>query len=158
MTPERAETIAYVAFGANLGDRAATFEFALAALAAAPGVRVLRRSRWLDTEPVGGPPGQPRFLNGVVEIATRLELRAFFALLQTIEHRAGRDRAREVRNGPRTLDLDLLLFGDAVHESGDLTVPHPRMGERAFVLDPLAELAPALASRHAARRTSAFAH
>ncbi|MBI5433138.1 MAG: 2-amino-4-hydroxy-6-hydroxymethyldihydropteridine diphosphokinase [Planctomycetes bacterium] len=146
------ETLAYVALGANLGDREGAFERAVAGLAAAPGVRVLRRSRWRETEPVGGPAGQPRFLNGVVEVATTLALRPFFELLQALELRAGRDRAREVRNGPRPLDLDLLLFGDQTLASPDLIVPHPRMGEREFVLAPLADLEPALARRHAALR------
>ncbi|MCK6445077.1 MAG: 2-amino-4-hydroxy-6-hydroxymethyldihydropteridine diphosphokinase [Planctomycetes bacterium] len=145
------ETLAYVAFGSNLGPREAHFERALAALASAPGVRVLRRSRWHETEPVGGPRGQPRFLNGVVEVATTLDVRTFFTLLQSLERRAGRDRASEVRHGPRTLDLDLLLFGERRIDEHDLVVPHPRMGEREFVLAPLADLSPELARRHTRR-------
>lgn len=145
------ETLAYVAFGSNLGPREAHFERALAGLSAAPGVRVLRRSRWHETEPVGGPHDQPRFLNGVVEVATTLDARTFFTLLQTLEQRAGRDRANEVRHGPRTLDLDLLLFGERRIDERDLVVPHPRMGEREFVLAPLADLSPELARRHARR-------
>jgi 2-amino-4-hydroxy-6-hydroxymethyldihydropteridine diphosphokinase len=151
------EVRAYVAFGANLGDRRAAFEFALAQFAAAPGVRIVRRSTWIETEPVGGPPGQPRFLNGVVEFATSLGAREFFTLLQSIELQAGRDRSRSVHHGPRELDLDLLLFGDLAIDDADLTVPHPRMGEREFVLGPLAELEPALANRHRRRVSGARA-
>ncbi|MCE9593394.1 MAG: 2-amino-4-hydroxy-6-hydroxymethyldihydropteridine diphosphokinase [Planctomycetes bacterium] len=145
MNARRGEVRVFVAVGANLGDRERAFDFALARFAASAGVRVVRRSTWIETEPVGGPVGQPRFLNGVVELGTTLDVRAFFALLQAIEFQAGRDRSRSVRHGPRELDLDLLLFGDLEIDEPDLTVPHPRMGEREFVLGPLAELEPDLA-------------
>lgn len=134
--------IAYVALGSNLGDRAALLEAAVSALDSTAGVRVLRRSRWLETAPVGGPPGQPRFLNGVVELDSELDPEALLAELLAIEHRHG--RVRTVPNGPRTLDLDLLLFGARRVRSERLEVPHPRMEEREFVLAPLAELAPEL--------------
>lgn len=156
MSVRRAENRVFVAVGANLGDRERAFDFALARFAASAGVRVVRRSTWIETEPVGGPAGQPRFLNGVVELATTLDVRAFFALLQSIEFQAGRDRSRSVRHGPRELDLDLLLFGDLEIDEFDLTVPHPRMGEREFVLAPLAELEPDLARLH--RRQASDAH
>lgn len=157
MSPPVPVTIAYVALGSNLGPRRRHFERALSGLGAAPGVRVLRRSRWYDTAAVGGPSGQPRFLNGVVEVATTLDARGLLALLQALERGAGRDRSAEVRHGPRTLDLDLLLFGEQRICTPDLTVPHPRMGEREFVLAPLADLAPELARRHARVRPAAFA-
>ncbi len=134
--------IAYVALGSNLGDRAAHLEAAVRELDSTAGVRVLRRSSWIETAPVGGPPGQPRFLNGVVELDSELEPEALLAELLAVEQRHGRVRAE--RNGPRTLDLDLLLFGSRLVHSERLDVPHPRLEEREFVLAPLAELAPEL--------------
>jgi pantoate--beta-alanine ligase len=134
--------IAYVALGSNLGDRAALLEGAVGELASTHGVRVLRRSKWIDTAPVGGPVGQPRFLNGVVELDCELEPEDLLARLLEIERRHGRVRAE--RNGPRTLDLDLLLFDARRVSTPRLEVPHPRLEEREFVLAPLAELAPEL--------------
>lgn len=131
--------LAYVGLGANLGDRRAALEGAVAELGRTPGVRVKRVSSFHETAPVGGPP-QPDYLNGVVEVETDLDARALLDLLLAIERRFGRER-RE-RWGPRTLDLDLLLYGDRVIEEPGLSVPHPRMAERAFVLAPLCELTP----------------
>jgi len=135
--------IAYVAVGSNLGDRAATIEAALSALAASPGIRLLRRSRLLETEPLG-PPGQGRYLNGAVELDTTRSPRELLEALLAIERRLGRERSDAVRNGPRTIDLDLLLYGDAIVQESGLIVPHPRLHERIFVLEPLAELAGAV--------------
>jgi 2-amino-4-hydroxy-6-hydroxymethyldihydropteridine diphosphokinase len=132
----------FVALGSNLGDRAAYLDGALAALRADPDVRVLAVSRWIETPPEGGPPGQGPYLNGVLELRTRLEPRELLARLQRLERLAGRERA--VRNGPRTLDLDLLVFGARSADSADLVLPHPRMHLRRFVLEPLCELAPDL--------------
>jgi pantoate--beta-alanine ligase len=145
--PQR--VVAAIALGANRGEPERTFKRALARLEQVPGVTVLRRSRWHVTAPVGGPvdehgrPAQPDFLNGVVLVETTLSPRALLEALQGIETHFGRDRANGLRNGPRTLDLDLLYHGDAVVDDPDLVVPHPRMEERLFVLAPLAEVAPA---------------
>lgn len=135
---------AFVALGGNVGDTAARFDAACSALAEAPDVEVLRRSSSAVTAPVGGPSGQRDYLNAVVELATQLEPRALLDLLHRIERANGRERAREERWGPRTLDLDLLLHGDASVDEPGLTVPHPRIAERSFVLAPLAELVPEL--------------
>jgi 2-amino-4-hydroxy-6-hydroxymethyldihydropteridine diphosphokinase len=133
---------AWIALGSNVGPREANLAFALEELGRSRSVELLRRSSWIETAPVGGPPGQDPYLNGVAEIETTLAPRALLALLQSIERGAG--RLRIVRDGPRTLDLDLLLYEDQRIDSPDLVVPHPRMEERAFVLEPLAELAPEL--------------
>jgi 2-amino-4-hydroxy-6-hydroxymethyldihydropteridine diphosphokinase len=126
-----------VALGSNLGDRASTLAAAVAALS--PILESPRCSPWYDTEPVGVGP-QPRFLNGVVVGETTLTLHAFFHQLMTIEARLG--RVRPFWGAPRTIDLDLVLFGDQVVREVDLVVPHPRFRERAFVLQPLADVAP----------------
>jgi 2-amino-4-hydroxy-6-hydroxymethyldihydropteridine diphosphokinase len=112
---------------------------------------VVRRSTVHETDPVG-PPGQGPYLNAVAELATSLSARQLLATLLDIERARGRDRAAEVRFGPRTLDLDLLAWGPATPggrsiDVPGLQVPHPRMHERRFVLDPLAEIAPEVASR-----------
>ena len=137
---ERSELRAYVALGANLGNAAQTLRDALAALGRTPGVRLVRASSLYRTAPVES--SGPDYLNAVAELATTLTAPGLLATLQAIENGAGRERP--YRNAPRTLDLDLLLYGDARIESPDLTVPHPRMWDRAFVLVPLAEIAPAL--------------
>jgi 2-amino-4-hydroxy-6-hydroxymethyldihydropteridine diphosphokinase len=135
---------AYVALGSNLGDRAARLARARDALAAAPDVRVVGASRIWETEPVG-PPGQGPYLNAVLALETRLSARALLERLLAIERAVGRDRARESeRWGPRVLDLDLLLYDDVRLREPGLVVPHPRLQERAFVMEPLAELAPDL--------------
>ena len=152
--PPTGTVVAYVAVGSNLGDRAAHVAHAFAALVAAPGVRLVRRSTVHETAPVG-PPGQGPYLNAVAELATSLSPRELLATLLDIERTRGRDRANEVRFGPRTLDLDLLAWGPAQPGGAridvpGLTVPHPRMHERPFVLLPLAEVAPDLAAAAAA--------
>ncbi|MAF67016.1 MAG: 2-amino-4-hydroxy-6-hydroxymethyldihydropteridine diphosphokinase [Planctomycetes bacterium] len=144
MKEPRAGETAFVALGSNLGDRRAHLERAVVALGDVTGTRVVRVSRWIETAPVGGPPGQPAFLNGVLELSSRLEPSTLLERLQEIEAHHGRGRDREPRHGPRTLDLDLLLFGERRLESARLTLPHPRLEERLFVLGPLAELAPEL--------------
>lgn len=132
--------VAYVALGSNLGDRQHSLESAVTALRDHPAIIVRRVSSWLDTEPVGGPAGQGRYLNGVTEIDTTLSAEELLRLLLQIEQSLGRVRA--VRFGPRTIDLDLLLYGNETREGRDLTLPHPRLHERAFVLQPLVEIAP----------------
>ena len=134
---------AYVALGSNLGDREATIRAAVAALEAEEGVRVVAVSRLIDTEPVGIV-DQPRFLNGVAAVETELPARDLLALLLEVERRFGRVRDSARPHGPRTLDLDLVLYGDETIAEPGLSVPHPRLHERAFVLGPLAEIAPGL--------------
>jgi len=133
---------AVIALGSNLGDRRVHLEVGLARLAREPGVSVQACSSWHETAPVGGPPGQSPYLNGVAQIETELSPRELLAKLQEIEARAGRDRAHEARNGPRTLDLDLLFHGEQHLREPGLEVPHPRLEEREFVLAPLSELEP----------------
>jgi 2-amino-4-hydroxy-6-hydroxymethyldihydropteridine diphosphokinase len=127
-------TRAYVGLGANLGDREGTIRAAVAAL---PGVLAVSSLR--ETEPVGLT-DQPRFLNGVAALETELSARDLLDTLLALERRLGRER-RE-RWGPRTIDLDLLLFGEEAIDEPGLTVPHPRLHERRFALEPLAEIAP----------------
>jgi len=135
-------TRAYVGLGANLGDRERTLRAAVDALGAVDGVEVVALSTLRETEPVGVR-GQPRFLNGAVELETALSARDLLETLLVVEERFGRIRVSG-EHAPRTLDLDLLLYGDEEIDEPGLTVPHPRLHERAFVLEPLAELAPGL--------------
>ncbi|MCC7293859.1 MAG: 2-amino-4-hydroxy-6-hydroxymethyldihydropteridine diphosphokinase [Phycisphaerales bacterium] len=157
-------TRAYVALGSNIGDRLALLQHGLemiAVLAAAPDAGSLpadaalasgassmlpssnlRASGVYETSPVGGPGGQPAFLNAVVEVSTLLHAEELLARLMLIERQSG--RVRGVLEGPRSLDLDLLLFGDQWIEKPRLHVPHPRLHQRRFVLEPLSELAPDL--------------
>jgi 2-amino-4-hydroxy-6-hydroxymethyldihydropteridine diphosphokinase len=130
-------TLAYVGLGANLGDREGTIRAAVADLPGVVAVSTLR-----ETDPVGIT-DQPRFLNGVAALETGLTPRELLDVLLAVERRLGRERGR--RWGPRTIDLDLLLYGDEVIDETGLTIPHPRLHERRFVLEPLADLAPKLA-------------
>jgi len=136
--------VAAIALGTNLGDRAQHLERAVAALRRLPRTRVRGISSWLETEPVGGPVGQERYWNGAVLVDTELAPRELLDALLAIEAAEGRVRVAGVRDGPRTLDLDLLVHGDAVLDEPGLVLPHPRAEERAFVLEPLAEIAPGL--------------
>jgi 2-amino-4-hydroxy-6-hydroxymethyldihydropteridine diphosphokinase len=130
----------YIGLGANLGDREATIRRALGRLRAHPHIEVTAESSLIETDPVGGPPGQPPFLNGAAALETELTPHALLHVLKRIEDDLGR-RPRE-RWGPREIDLDLLLYADRVVETDRLTVPHPRLQDRRFVLAPLAEIAP----------------
>lgn len=132
---------AYVGLGANLGDREATIRRAVELLGKVEGVDVVAVSTLRETEP-WGPVEQPPYLNGVAVVETRLEPRALLDVLLDVERRLGRVRVPLERWGPRTVDLDLLLYGDVVVDEPGLGVPHPRLHERRFVLEPLAELAP----------------
>ena len=142
----------YIALGANLGDAAAALHLALKALGELPLTQVLQTSSFYKTAPMGAgtdtvasvstPAPVSDYINAVVKLGTRLTAPALLEHLQQIEQDAGRERP--YRNAPRTLDLDLLLYGSASIDSLHLTVPHPRMWQRAFVLVPLAEIAPAL--------------
>jgi 2-amino-4-hydroxy-6-hydroxymethyldihydropteridine diphosphokinase len=133
---------AYVGLGANLGDREATLERAVELLEQRPGVEVVAVSSFRETDPVGYL-DQPRFLNGAVAIETSLAPADLLDELLAVEQELGRVREGP-RYGPRTVDLDLLLVDGVVLDEPGLTVPHPRLHERAFALEPLAELDPAL--------------
>jgi 2-amino-4-hydroxy-6-hydroxymethyldihydropteridine diphosphokinase len=134
----RAPVTAFVGLGANLGDPQTALQQALQGLAQLPLTRLLRSSRTWRSAPVDA--GGPDYLNAVAQVETGLDAYELLAQLQRLERAAGRERP--YRNAPRTLDLDLLLYGDARIASPVLTVPHPRLRERAFVLLPLQELAP----------------
>jgi 2-amino-4-hydroxy-6-hydroxymethyldihydropteridine diphosphokinase len=134
-------TRAYVGLGANLGAREETLRRAVDLLAAADGVVVLGVSSFRETEPVGVVE-QPRFLNGAVALETTLSARALLELLLDVERTLGRVRGE--RWGPRTVDLDLLLFGNETIDEPGLRVPHPHLHERRFVLEPLVDLDPEL--------------
>jgi 2-amino-4-hydroxy-6-hydroxymethyldihydropteridine diphosphokinase len=136
-------TRAYLGLGSNLGDRRALLAQAVEALDWGD-VSVVARSRVYETTPVGGPPDQPDFLNQVVAVETALDARGLWERCSAVEASLGRAREHETRWGPRAIDIDVLAFGDDVVEEADLQIPHPRMTERAFVLVPLAEIAPDL--------------
>ena len=129
-----------VALGSNVGDRRAHLDFAASRLQSF--LSSLKMSGYYETEPVGVPGIQPTFLNAVAVGETTLSARAVLNQLLAIERERGRERPYP--NAPRTLDLDLVLFGDAVIQEPDLIVPHPRFRERRFVVEPLAEVAPAM--------------
>jgi 2-amino-4-hydroxy-6-hydroxymethyldihydropteridine diphosphokinase len=132
----------FVGIGSNLGDREAYVRQALELLAVERGIELEEVSEIRETDPVGVV-DQPRFLNAAARLTTELEPRALLDRLLAIEHSLGRVRTAE-RYGPRTIDLDLLLYGDRVIDEPGLSVPHPRLAERRFVLEPLAELDPTL--------------
>jgi 2-amino-4-hydroxy-6-hydroxymethyldihydropteridine diphosphokinase len=131
---------AYNALGSNLGDRLANIEAALAALRATRGITVNKVSDMIESAPVG-PPGQGPYLNGAAMLATNLTPRDLLDRFLAIESALGRNRADSPRHGPRTIDIDLLLYGDRVINEPGLHVPHPCMHERGFVLAPLAQIA-----------------
>lgn len=133
----------FVGLGSNLGDRERNIRRALAQLDKLPGTQIRRVSSLYDTDPVG-PAGQPEYLNAVAELESDLGGRELLWHLLLVEARLGRRRDRERRWGARTIDLDLLLFGNEVIEEPELVVPHPELVNRAFVLVPLSELAPEL--------------
>ena len=147
----REPVTAFVGLGANLGDARAALDGALQGLAALPGTHVVGRSRVYRSAPVDA--AGPDYLNAVAQLETTLDAPQLLRALQALEQAAGRERP--YRNAPRTLDLDLLLYGGARIASATLVVPHPRLRERAFVLLPLAELAPRLV---AAADLAAVAH
>ncbi len=131
----------FIGLGSNVGDRRATLEGAVAAIGQRSGVSVVAVSAIRETAPVG-PVEQGPYLNAAAEVACDLEPEGLLAALLEIERTFGRERSRETRWGPRTLDLDVLLFGQRQIRTFDLEVPHPRIAERRFVLEPLADLAP----------------
>ena len=127
----------YISVGSNMGDRQQNIKSAIEKLKAAKGVIVKRVSNIYETEPVGGPP-QGKYLNGAIEIDTELTPRGLLDVLLGIEKYLG--RIKTVKNAPRTIDLDILLYGDEKVDESDLKIPHPRMREREFVMKPLKEL------------------
>ena len=134
---------AFVGIGSNLGEPERQIAAALDHLAAEEGIELVAVSTLRETEPVGYL-DQPNFLNGAAHIETELPARELLKCLLAIESRLGRVRAEGPRFGPRTIDLDLLVYGQERIEEPGLTVPHPRLAERRFVLEPLAELAPGM--------------
>src|SRR5262245_41449842 len=133
-------TTAYIGLGSNLGDRQGYLDRAIQALQNHADIEVTQISSYYETEPIGGPPDQPDLLNPLIETETNLSPQELLDALRDIERDLG--RVRRERYGPRTIDLDLLLYGDQVLNQPDLTIPHPRMHERGFVLEPLTEIAP----------------
>ena len=129
----------HIALGSNLGEREGNIRSALARMGG-KGVRVVRVSSMLENAAVGGPVGSPDFVNAVAEVETSLEAHALLDVLLAVEGEMG--RVRTVKWGPRVIDLDILLYGDEVIRSPRLTVPHPEMHLRGFVLGPLVEIAP----------------
>ena len=138
----KSSVLAYIGLGANLGDPRAAVTQAIQAIAVLPDLQLTRQSSLYGSAPVDA--GGNDYVNAVVEVHTALEPHALLAQLQSIENAAG--RARPYRNAPRTLDLDILLFDNLALNDEALVIPHPRMWQRAFVLHPLAEIAPALVS------------
>ena len=129
--------VCYIGIGSNIGDRQGHIDSALRKLKEADGIRVNKVSSIHETEPAGGPV-QARYLNAAIEIETTLEPKELLRKLQAIEKELGRKRT--VKNGPRTIDLDMLLYGDKKINEHDLKLPHPRMYEREFVMKPLKEI------------------
>jgi 2-amino-4-hydroxy-6-hydroxymethyldihydropteridine diphosphokinase len=132
--------IAYIGIGANVGDREGNIRAAIDRLRESSNVEVTRVSKLLDNPAAGGPAGSPSFLNGAVEVSTSLSARALLDRLFEIEKSLGRER--RLKWGPRTIDLDLLLFGDEIIAEPGITVPHALLHERTFVLQPMNEIAP----------------
>lgn len=136
----------YIAFGSNLGDRKKNIKEALALLNDSTDIEVLCISSYLETEPVGGPLDQNRYINGVLKVKTDLSAQDLLGVLNSIEDKLG--RVRTIRNGPRTIDLDILLYGEDRINTDKLTVPHPRMLTREFVLRPLLEIDSSIFDSH----------
>lgn len=133
---------AFIGVGSNQGDRLTLISHAIRALGQVQGIRVARMATIIETEPVGGPP-QPPFLNTVVELETGRSPQELLTALKAIERQLGR-APTSVRWAPRPIDLDLLLYDDQVVREPNLTIPHPHLHERGFVLEPLAQIAPDL--------------
>jgi 2-amino-4-hydroxy-6-hydroxymethyldihydropteridine diphosphokinase len=141
---------AYIALGANLGDRCANLRRAIELIRATPGIQVTNLSTFIENQAVGGPAESPPFINAAAELETTLPARELLECLLEIEHTLGRERREKW--GPRSIDLDLLLYADQVIAEPGLQVPHPLMHARRFVLAPLAEIAPQV--RHPILRQS----
>ncbi|QDV91657.1 Bifunctional folate synthesis protein [Phycisphaerae bacterium RAS2] len=135
-----ARHIAFIGLGSNLGNREKNISAALNALEATREIDVLKTSALYETDPVGGPDGQGKYLNAVAQVRTTLTAPRLLHVCRRIEDSLQRQRA--VHHGPRTMDLDILAFDDEIHSSPELMIPHPLMHERRFVMEPLAEIAP----------------
>ncbi len=131
----------YIALGSNLGNREENLRHALDAITRLPTTRVSAVSQFITTAPVGGPPGQGDYLNAAARLVTDLLPEEILAALISIECNMGRNRKREIHHGPRIIDLDILLYDDVVVNTPELQIPHPRMHQRLFVLQPLGEIA-----------------
>ncbi len=145
---------AFLALGSNLGDRRANLVRAVKCLRSSQAIDLLRQSSLYETEPVGGPPGQGCYLNAVLAVVTALEPEELLVTCQAIEGQLG--RLRSVPDGPRTIDIDLLLCGEQTCQTGSLTLPHPRLHLRRFVLEPLTEIAPGVVHPVLGRTASAL--
>jgi 2-amino-4-hydroxy-6-hydroxymethyldihydropteridine diphosphokinase len=132
------ETTAFIALGSNLGEREENLERALGYLRKIEGIKVERVSSFIETAAVDAPAGSGAFLNAVARLNTTLSAQELLGALLAVEQKLGRERS--IKNAPRTLDLDLLLYGDQVIDEPDLQIPHPRMHERFFVLWPLLQI------------------
>jgi 2-amino-4-hydroxy-6-hydroxymethyldihydropteridine diphosphokinase len=130
----------FIALGSNLGDRSKNINSALEYLKEDPSIKIIKVSSLIETEPLGGPP-QPKFLNGVVKLRTAYVAEQLLKILQEIEIKLGRKNPHH-KDCPRTIDLDILLYGELTIDKEDLKIPHPRMWEREFVKAPLREVAP----------------
>jgi len=128
---------AYIAFGSNLSDRNKNIQDAILLLKTHPNIKVIKTSSLIETEPEGGLK-QGKFLNGAVKIETDLSARQLLQALQDVENKLGRERA--VKNGPRTIDLDIIFYNDQTINEPDLIIPHPRWSQRSFVKDPIQEI------------------
>jgi len=136
--------VCYIGIGSNLGDRRGYINLAIDRIRRLKGTKVLKISSTIETEPFGAPP-QPKFMNAAIEIQTDLSSRALLSALQKIETELG--RVRTVKNGPRTIDLDILFYGEEKLNDADLVIPHSRIRQREFVLRPLREIAPAMVEK-----------
>ena len=128
----------YLGIGSNLGNRRKNIKLAIQKISALKDTEVIKSSRMIETEPVGGPVGQGKFLNAALKIRTSLSPLILLKKLKSIEKQLGREKT--VRNGPRAIDLDILFYGDRIINSKNLTIPHPRVFEREFVIKPLLEI------------------
>jgi len=128
----------FLGIGSNLGDRRKNIRLALEKISSLKNTKILKLSKIVETKPMGGPSGQGKFLNAVLKVDTKLTPLKLLKQLQKVENELGRKRT--VRWGPRTIDLDILLFADKVIDRKDLKIPHPRLMERDFVLEPLLNL------------------
>lgn len=128
----------YLGIGSNLGNRRKNIKLAIKEISALKGTKFIKASRIIETEPEGGPACQPRFLNGALKITTNIPPLQLLKRIKEIEKQLG--RAKSVPSGPRTIDLDILFYGDRIMNTRDLKIPHPKIFEREFVLKPLSEV------------------
>ncbi len=134
------KTKCIIALGSNMGERVRNIDLAIDQLELSMIIEVEKRSRYVESDPIGGPEGQTKYLNGVVLVNTELNPDALLAFLQVLEMNMGRQKGEKW--GPRPIDLDIIFYGDQIIKSDKLTVPHPLVHERLFVLDPICQIAP----------------